>query len=93
LKFIFADCGRTSLFAVTGHTSASPSKPFEAYAIDSCDTTSFCENTSTGTDNSQTNDCTNFSACRYEATGNSNNKATVVIRPPGVNSSLAVIIL
>ncbi len=39
-----------------------------------CDLTYTCTNIQTGIDNSQTNDCTNFSTCVNEANGNDNSQ-------------------
>jgi hypothetical protein len=58
------------LLATTSHRL---SNTFEVYAVDNCDAISTCTNVpGTGTGNTQTNYCTDFSDCRNEITGNDN---------------------
>lgn len=57
---------------------------FDSFAVDTCDSSSNCTNTQTGTGNSQTNDCTDLSICRNEANGNDNTQNNDCSSVPGI---------
>ena len=80
---VIISCSALGIMVVTNYLTFEQS----AFAVDNCDSSSNCTNTQTGIDNTQTNDCTNFSTCRMMQPGMTIRRPTVVIQFTGTEFS------
>ena len=71
LMLVIGACSALGIVVVTNYLTFDQT----AFAVDTCDSSFNCTNTQTGIDNTQTNDCTDFSSCGNIALSDTNTQS------------------